>query len=230
MELIKKLKAQRRKVKALLIACLGSWFLILGSAQPSKAQSFSFSDLFGQGSKELKNMVAQIEALNAFESSVRQGYTMMKGEWTAISNWKNGEFTLHQDYYTSLSNVNPAVKSDPDVTAIQSEQQTIISLFSALQRLSGLLPYEQNYVQRVTVSLLRSCDADLQQLQKVLESGTLTMSDDERLKQIAKLQAAMLDKYRFTQSFCNSVRLLVIARNQEINEVRTLNQVYGNNY
>ncbi|OCX52778.1 hypothetical protein BEL04_00110 [Mucilaginibacter sp. PPCGB 2223] len=227
MESIKR-KAERLKHKAFccILVCFG---LFAFSFQPTKAQSFSFSDLFGQGNKELKNMAAQIEALNAFETSMRQGYAMMKGEWTAISNWKNGEFGLHQDYYTSLSTVNPQVKNDPDVATIQSEQQAIISLFSALQGIPGLLPYEQSYVQSVAQNILKHCDADLQRLQKVLESDTLTMSDDERLKEIAKLQADMLDKYRFTQSFCNSVRLLVIARNQEMNEVQTLNQYYENN-
>jgi len=69
----------------------------------------------------------------------------------------------------------------------------------------------------------------MQQLQEVLKAGALTMSDDERLKEIAKLQADMLDKYRFTQSFCNAVRLMVVQRNQENNEVQTLNSMYENN-
>jgi len=220
-----KRKGKRLKAKGVLCCCL----LIFLSATATYAQSFSFSDLFGQGSKELKNMAQQIAALNAFETSVRQCYTMLKGEWTAISNWKNGEYGLHQRYYTSLNNVNPAVKSDPDVASIQSEQKTIITLLIALQRLSGLQPYEQTYIQSVASNLLTACDADMQQLQNVLTAGVLTMSDDERLKEVANLQADMLNKYRFTQSFCNAVRLMVVQRNEENNEVQTLNSLYENN-
>jgi hypothetical protein len=226
MELISKLKAERLKLKALLLVFFGSCFLCLGSA---KAQSFSFSDLFGQGEKDIKNMEQQLTALIAFESSVRQGYNMLHSEWSAISNWKNGELGLHSTYYISLNNVNSQVKNDPDVTAIQTEQQAIINLLNAVQSLSGLQSFEQSYVQSVSQSLLKGCNDDLQQLQQVLKDGTFSMSDDERLQQIAKIQASMLDKYQFTQSFCNSIRLLVIQRNRENNEVQTLKQWYGNN-
>ncbi|MBS1501074.1 MAG: hypothetical protein JST32_03360 [Bacteroidetes bacterium] len=217
-----KVKAKRLKLKGSLFAMV--LLLLSATATPSKAQSFS--DLFGQGGKELQNMARQIAALNAFETSVRQGYTMLKGEWTAIGNWKNGEFSLHQSYYTSLGNVTPAVKSDPDVATMQSEQQMIVTLLTALQRLPRLQPDEQAYVQSVAANLLKACDADMQQLQNVLKPGALTMSDDERLKEIGKLQSDMLDKYRFTQNFCNSVRLMVVQRNRENNEVQTLNQLY----
>jgi hypothetical protein len=220
------IKDKSKKLKAFLLVFLGSCFLCLGSA---KAQSFSFSDLFGQGEKDIKNMEQQLTALIAFENSVRQGYNMLHSEWSAISNWKNGELGLHSTYYTSLSNVNSQVKNDPDVTSIQTEQQAIINLLNAVQALSGLQSYEQSYVQGVSQNILKTCNDDLQQLQNVLKNGTLTMSDDERLKRIAKIQASMLDKYQFTQSFCNSVRLLVLQRNQENNEVQTLNQWYGNN-
>lgn len=227
MELIK-LKAERIKLKACLsiVFCFG---LLAFGFQPATAQSFSFSDLFGQGNKELKNMLTQIEAMNAFIQSTEQGYKMLHSEWSMIGNWKNGELGLHQAYYTSLSNVNAAVKNDPDVASIQSEQQTILDLLSALSALQGLQSYEQAYVQSVSSNLLKGCDADLQQLQKVLQNGTLTMGDDERLKAIGKLQADMLDKYRFAQSFCNSVRLLVVQRNGENNEMLNLNGLYESN-
>src|ERR1700743_1833823 len=126
MESIEKLKAKKQKVKALLIVGLASCFLLLCSAERSSAQSFS--DLFWQGAKELKNMVAQIEAMNAFIQSTEQGYKMLHNEWSMIGNWKNGELGLHQTYYSSLSNVNGTVKNDPDVATIQSEQQTILNL------------------------------------------------------------------------------------------------------
>lgn len=222
-------KGKRRKVKGLLFACLGSCLLILGSASFAGAQSFSFSDLFGQGSKELKNMVAQLSAMNAFIRSTEQGYRMLHSEWSAIGNWKNGEFGLHQEYYGSLAQVSVPVRQSPDVVLIGTEQQAILGLWSALSGMQGLGADERSYVQSVSAGVLKGCNADLLQLQQVLQAGTLTMSDDERLKLIARLQADMLDKYRFTQSFCNSVRLLVVQRNAENNELLNLNPLYENN-
>jgi hypothetical protein len=197
--------------------------------QPVKAQSFSFSDLFGQGEKDIKNMEAQIAALNAFETSVRQGYNMLHSEWTAIGNWKNDEFNLHQSYYTSLSTVSPVVKDSVNLSTIQSEQQSIISQFNGANYVNGLTANEQSYVNDVAQSVITQCNSDLDELQKVLTSGTLQMSDDERIKRINQLTTSIQDKYLFTCHFTAQVKLLALSRTQETDQIQTERSIYGIN-
>jgi hypothetical protein len=204
--------------------CLFSCLLVLVSAK-GKAQSFSFSDLFGQGKKELKNMAQQIAALQAAETSLKQGYNMMKSEWGAIGNFKNGEFRLHRDYYNSLSAVNPQVKNSVNLTTIQAEQQSIISQFNAIRNLAGLLASEQTYIQSVQQNMAAQCGKDLDDLQTVLAAGKLQMTDDERIKRINQITAAIKDKYVFTCSFANQVRLLAAQRSQEDQNTQTLKEV-----
>jgi len=218
-----KQKAKRPKVKAILICFVLSALCL----QHSYAQTFA--EWFSQGKTQIKYLTQQIAALNACETSIRQGYTMLKGEWTSIGNFKNGEFGLHQSYYTSLSNVNPQVKSSPDIGSITTEQQNIISMLNAIQNVAGLTTDEQSYIKTVVQNIINECAKDLNKLNSVLKNGTLQMSDDERLKQIQNVQAAMLDKYQFTQSFCNSIRLIAAQRNQDNNETQTLNKLYGIN-
>jgi len=218
-----KLIGKRPKLKALIVGFL----LFAFCFQHTQAQSFSFSDLFGQGSKELKNMVAQIEALNAFEGSIRQGYNMLHSEWTAISGWKNGELILHQGYYTSLSAVNPIVKGSVDMTTIQSEQQSIISQLNSIVDVDGLKPGEQSYVQAVSQNVISQCNSDLEELQKVMTDGKLQMSDDERIKRIDQLTAAIQDKYLFTCHFTAQVKLLAAERLQDSNELQAERSLYG---
>jgi len=223
MESNSKPKGKRRKLK---VACLVSCILILASAE-SHAQTFA--EWFSQGKTQIKYLTQQIAALNACETSIRQGYNMLKGEWTSIGNFKNGEFGLHQSYYTSLSTVNPQVKSSPDISSIATEQQYIIAMLNAVQQVAGLTADEQGYIKTVAQNIFNECAKDLDKLNSVLKNGTLQMSDDERLKQIHSVQAAMLDKYQFTQTFCNSIRLMAAQRNQESNETQTLNKLYGIN-
>jgi hypothetical protein len=218
-----KQKSKRPKLKAILICFVLSALCL----QHSYAQNFA--EWFSQGKTQIKYLTQQIAALNACETSIRQGYNMLKGEWTSIGNFKNGEFGLHQSYYTSLSNVNPQVKSSPDIGLITMEQQSIISMLNAIQNAAGLTTDEQGYIQTVVQNIINECSKDLDKLNSVLKNGTLQMSDDERLKQIRNIQAAMLDKYQFTQSFCNSVRLMAAQRNQDSNETQTLNKLYGIN-
>jgi len=201
--------------------------LLAASTVCAKAQSFSFSDLFGQGEKDIKNMEAQIAALNAFETSVRQGYTMLHSEWTAISSWKNGEFNLHQSYYTSLSTVNPVVKSSVNLSAIQSDQQSIISQFNSVASIQGLTTNEQIYVNTVAQNVIGQCNSDLDELQKVLANGKLQMSDNERIKRINQLTAGIQDKYLFTCHFTAQVKLLATERLQDDDQTQTERSLYG---
>lgn len=174
-------------------------------------------------------MVAQIEALNAFETSLRQGYNMLHSEWTAIGNWKNGEFNLHQNYYASLSNVNPVVKSSLDLSVIQSQQLSIISQFNSIASVTGLTGNEQGYVNSVARNTISQCNSDLTELQKVLANGTLQMSDDERIKRVNQLTASIQDKYLFTCHFTVQVKLLALSRTQEADQLQTERSVYGIN-
>jgi len=172
-------------------------------------------------------MEAQIAALHAFETSVRQGYNMLHSEWTTISNWKNGEFNLHQSYYTSLSNVNPVVKGCVNMTTIQSEQQSIISQFNSITKVNGLTTGELSYVNVVAQNTISQCNSDLDELQKVLTSGSLQMSDDERIKRINQLTASIQDKYLFTCHFTAQVKLLALSWTQENDQLQTERSIYG---
>ncbi len=211
------------KVKAFLCGIA----LLLLSVTASHAQTFA--EWFSQKKTQIKYLTEQIAALNACETSLKQGYNMMKSEWGAIGNFKNGEFGLHQDYYNSLSQVNPQVKNSTDLPTIQAEQQSIIGQFSALQHLPGLSTSEQTYIGLVQQNIINQCAKDLTDLQAVLTSGNLVMTDDERIKRINQLTSAIKDKYLFTCSFSSQVRLLAIQRNQDNQSIQTLNQLYGIN-
>ena len=197
------------------------------SLQLARAQTFA--EWFSQKKTQIKYLTQQIAALNACETSLKQGYNMLHSEWSAIGNFKNGEFGLHQDYYNSLSQVNPQVRNSVDLSTIQAEQQSIINQFNSVQHLSALSASEQSYIMVVQQNIINQCVKDLNDLQAVLSSGELVMTDDERIKRINQLTAVIKDKYLFSCSFCVQARLLAIQRNQDNQSTQTLNQLYGIN-
>jgi len=218
------------RLKTLLSPFKGLGLLLLlltASATTTKAQTFA--DWFEQGKTLIKNLEQQIAALNACETGIKQGYNIAKSEWGVIGNFKNGELTLHQNYYSSLSQVNPKIKSNTDIATIQSEQQSIIRQFNAISNLSGLSAAEQAYIQNVTQNLMAECNKDLEELQTVLTPGKMVMSDDERIKRINKVTASIKDKYVFTCSFCTQVRVLSLQRGNDTNSNGTLQKLYGIN-
>jgi hypothetical protein len=209
-----------------LVFCFG---LLAFGFQPAKAQSFSFSDLFGQSKKEIKNLEQQIAALNTLETTIRQGYNMLHAEWYDIANWKTAEFSSHQAYYSSLSSVNPVVSKSVDMTTITAQQQSISSMFSSVSTVSGLTTGEQTYIAAVQQQVVTECNKDVTDLQTVLAPGQLVMTDDERVQRISKLTAEIKDQYVFTCTFCNQVRLLAASRTQDTNEIQTERSLYGLN-
>jgi len=209
------------------LGCLGSLLLLPGSVSFAHAQTFA--EWFSQGKTQIKYLTQQIAALNALRVSGEQGYAMLKNDWGAIGNWKNGEFGLHQGYYASLSSVSPVVKAQVDVTALQAQGQTMVALFAALPKLPGLGAGELVYIGSVRDKVMADYGNDLSELQKVLQAGVLSMSDDERIKRVKVLKAELQDAYEFACSFSASVRVLSVQRTGEIKELQSLKGIYENN-
>jgi hypothetical protein len=223
-----KVTAKRRKVRGFLTTGVAWCFMLCAfSFQPAKAQSFD--EWFAQGKTQVKYLIQQIAALSTCESSLKQGYHIVSGELSSIKNFSGSEYSLHQGYYNSLSQVNPLVKKSTDMTAIQSEQESMISQFNSINNLSGLSAAEQAYIQNVAQNLMSECNKDLEELQAVLTPGKLVMPDDERVKRINKVTASIKDKYVFSCSFCTKVRVLALQRVNDSNSNSTLQKLYGIN-
>jgi len=192
------------------------------------AKAQGIGDWFNQAGEQKKYYLQQIVAFQAFESELKQGYGVVKNGLGGIRDINTAELNLHSTYYRSLSVASPAVKNNTEVTDILQWQSVIVSQFSGMN-LNGLLAGEQNYVAQVRTTVFKDCNQDMTDLQNLLQANNLQMSDGERLKRLAKIHAAMLDKYQFSQSFCNTVKLLVAQRQQSTNDTQTLKSIYGNN-
>jgi len=201
--------------------------VLLISRQVAKGQSFSFSDLFGQANKQKQYYMQQIAAYNAFESELKQGYNVVEHGLSGIASINTAELNVYSTYYTSLKQPGSTVKNNTQVQDILTWQTDITNSFS--QQFTGLTSAEQSYITVVQTNLLNACNADLTDLQNLLAYGTLQLTDDARLKRLAKIHSDMLDKYQFSQSFCNSVKLLVVQRQQGTNDTQTLNALYETN-
>jgi hypothetical protein len=220
---IKKAPLYRRGVGVRLLLLL---LLFTATATIGKAQSIG--DWFNQAGEQKKYYLQQIAAFNAFESELKQGYGVVKNGLGGIRDINTAELNLYSTYYKSLSVASSAVKNNTQVTDILQWQSLIVSQFSGIS-LNGLVAGEQSYVAEVKTTVLKEVNQDMTDLQSLLQANNLQMSDGGRLKRLAKIHAAMLDKYQFTQSFCNSVKLLIAQRQQSTNDTQTLKSIYGNN-
>jgi len=222
MELIN-LKGKRRKLKGVfLVSCL----LILVSTT-SKAQTFA--EWFSQKKTQIKYLTQQIAALEQYGKDVEQGYRIEHSGWNGIDGWVKDEFDLHSAYYNSLKTVNPVIKDDRKIDSIITYAQSIPRWFDHLNGLTALDSDTHSYIDKVKATVLNKTDKDLSELKLVITDNGIQLTDDERIKRLDNIYSRVKEKKVFTQSFCSAVRMLIIQRNSELNDINTLKGIYGIN-
>ncbi|EHQ24669.1 hypothetical protein [Mucilaginibacter paludis] len=209
------------KLKAMLV-CLLCTVVVSVKAQ-------TFAEWFSQKKTQIKYLTQQIAALEQYGAYIKQGYAISQNGLGSIGGYIKGEYGLHNDYYTSLKTVNPAVKGSSKADSIMSYAAQIPVRFDHLKNLTGLDQDNRKYIASVKAKVLDECNKDLSELQLIMTNGDAQMTDDERIKRLNDIDERMKDKYAFTLSFCSQVRTLLLQRQQELNDVNTLKQQYGIN-
>ncbi|WP_419699059.1 hypothetical protein [Mucilaginibacter sp. NFX135] len=201
--------------------------LCVFSFQLTQAQTFA--EWFSQKKTQLKYLRQQIAALSQYGNYVKQGYRIAQGGWGDIGNWVKSEFDLHSAYYCSLRTVNPVIKNDPKADGIVTCVQLIPQQFDHLDGLAALDGDTRGYVGSVKTAVLAETDKDLAELQMVMSDGKAQLTDDARIRRLDAIDERVRDKLTFSRSFCSAVRMLIVQRNNSLNDMNTLKGIYGLN-
>ena len=86
---------------------------------------------------------------------------------------------------------------------------------------------ERTYVNSVYVNLINSCNDLADELKMIINNDQLQLKDDERIQRIDEIYFQMQDRYRFSQSFANEIKLLVLGRLREGNDINKFYSLYG---
>lgn len=214
---------RRRSRKLLLFAAVTTGLI-------NHANGQTFAEWFKQKSTQKKYLLEQIAALQVYRQSALKGYDIARGGLGSIGSAVGKEFQLHDGYYSRLQLVSSAVRNEPQVKEILRRQQDILTQIKAIKHQSGLTTGETTYVQTVCSALLKDCDGQLHDLETVLDDGQAKMSDEERLRQIARLQHNVQDNYRFVTAFGNQLKLYSLHKQQEKMDIETLKSLYGSDH
>jgi hypothetical protein len=187
-------------------------------------------------SDELQQLLLNIEKLTQFKailSDMKKGYQIYQQGYGTISNLSKGNFDLHNVYLTGLMAVNPAVRNNPRVGQIMSQQNDILSeykRYTSLFRQSGTFNHsELTYINNVFSQLARQSDANIDDLASVTTAGQLRMSDDDRLRAIDRIYNSSSDQLQFLRFFNRQAVMLSLQRSKDLNDTQTLKRLYGVN-
>src|ERR1700722_18395100 len=168
---------------------------------------------------DIQAMLKQIAKLEIYIVDLEKGYSIAKEGLTTISEIKNGEFSLHSLFFSSLQKVNPMIGKYSKIAEIIADQVSIVSQFknllSQLNRSGKINARELNYVNTVYSNISHECGKSLNALIAVTTDGNFEMSDDQRIRRIDGIYNDMKDKYAFTQHFTNQAGSLIGDRMNE---------------
>jgi hypothetical protein len=199
--------------------------IAVGRAQTS-------GEWFNQTATQKKYLIHQIAALQVYIGYLQKGYNIAKKGLNAISNIKDGHFSLDKDFFASLHNINPKVKQYGKVADIITLNMNIVRAYRRTMRDAGESKLfnsgEQSYMNAVFKKLIDRCTGLTDQLITVIAPGNLQMSDDERIKHIDSIYEEMRQSYVFANSFGGDARILSVQRRREEKDVNTIRNSYGN--
>lgn len=188
-------------------------------------------ELTSQKKTQIKYLLQQIAANKVYIEYIEKGYGIARKGLNAIQKIKKGDFDLHRDFISSLSNVNPKVKSYTRVGDIVIYQVRIVkdvkTVIGNLKESNQFSPEEIDYSKAVFERLLDECLKSMDELFLVITSGELQMKDDERIKRIDRLYLDMQDKYAFCKSFSEECSVLAMQRLMEKGEINLSKRLNG---
>src|SRR5450631_2488296 len=110
------------------------------------ASAQGLSNIFNQKAADLKSMGKQIVLLQLYIGWIEKGYNIARSGLTLIGEIKQGEFNLHNVFFSSLSSVNPAIRRYSKVAAIIDYELSVIRELNKIPAIKNLTSSEMAYL------------------------------------------------------------------------------------
>ena len=196
--------------------------------------SFLFSFEIRAQTHEVQQLLLNVEKLSHFRAileNMYEGYKILHAGYTRIKDISEGSFTLHKTFLDALLEVSPAVRKYKRVADIINYQLQIVkghkAALHAYRESESFTPDELEYLSGVFTNLVGESAERLEELVLVLTSGSLRMSDDERLAAIDRIHAAVEDQFSFFTSFSNKTHLLALQRKTDRVDGELSKKIFG---
>ena len=182
----------------------------------ANANAQTWNEIFRQKKTQEKYLIQQLAALKLYAGYLRKGYGIANKGINTIKGFSKGEFSLHEDFFNSLKQVNPAITKNEKIVDIMRWQISIRKDLNSISTANEFPTKERSYFKAVKIKVIKECELDLDELLLVITSVKMEMKDDERIKRLDGLHYRMEDKYRFARSFRDKVKTLALQRQQEL--------------
>jgi hypothetical protein len=192
------------------------------------AHAQTFDEWFKQKETQINYLIQQIAALKAYGDVINKGYDIANSGLSDIFNSKDRDYRQHDRYFISLWRVKPGIKDYSKVSSTYKMKAGIEKQYELIKSFEPefLNDKEKEYIQAVFSNLINGSRDLTNDLGMILTDNQLGLKDDERLQRIDSIYLEMQDRYQFSRYFISQIKLLVISRLKEKNEVNKLSSLY----
>jgi len=206
--------------------------ILLFSISIHKGRAQTFAEWTQQKKTQIKYLEQQIVGLEVYTTYLHKGYKIVGEGLSVISDIKNGDFNMHNNYFNSLKRINPNLEKYfriADIILLQLRiQNTCDKAVQNTKENTWFTGSEVTYIQDVFTKLLAEASEEINQLMAVMSPNNFIMKDDERILQMDKIYHDMLDNLNFAENFSKGIYVLGVQRLKESQDIklgRLLNQL-----
>lgn len=196
----------------------------------SPASAQTWNEWFKQKKTQRRYLRKQIALFKVYLGYLKEGYEIADKGLTLIGDIKDGDFTLHKDYFGSLKKVNRYLANSAQVVDVFELQLQVIhgirEVNTFCQDNEYFTPEEIHYIARVYLNMLSLTGQSIDELLTIITSGESEMTDDERLQRVSELHADMQDKTAFVQCFAADVGMIAAERERQRNTIEFMKKQY----
>jgi hypothetical protein len=195
------------------------------------ASAQTYAEWFRQKKTQINYLEQQIASLRTYALAAEKGYDIVKSGLNTINNIKEGDFSLHGNYFLSLQKANPNIKAYTKIAEIIALQADIVKACHQqqlnLNKSEQFSSNETACVKKIFDNLLDGCTEIIEQLITLTSDGVLLMKDDERINNIDRLYNEMQQRYQFVRQYGNENAILTIQRIKDKHDVNVSKELHG---
>lgn len=207
------------------MACVVLLFLISIGVNAQTAQEWT-----NQKQLQTAYKINQIVALNGYLEVAKKGYQIARVGWRVVGDIQQGELSLHQDYFASLSAVHPIVSEYPQVPRMleihKQINKEVAWMDAYLREENELESSEKLTASRLNQSTLQNSNRIVSQLEAILSAHSYVMDNGERLAALDELDREMVSLYQSLKAHTKRIRFLKWNRKRNEIATRQFNALY----
>jgi hypothetical protein len=157
--------------------------------------------------------------------------TLTKARLEEISGWVQSQRDLYKQYYEELWKVKSAIAFYSRIQALVKKQALVVRLYreawAGVSKDNHFTAEELMYIGDTYIGILKQSLNNLEQVQLVIQSFALEMSDGQRLEMIEEVASDIDQNYSDLKAFNVRNVQISLGRAKDEHEVEVVRMIYG---